>query len=210
MKETRPLVWTALLLGVLLATGAALAQPVVHQATGIAFPDDVAGFTRYRTHDFERTQAGSGYGYEYRRPGMLATVYIYTFPFPAVPTDVNDPLLVSHFDQTLEGLKLAAKMQGGVMREPLRGTTMPIETDSGSVPVRWSMFILSGPGGAANSRLYIWPAHGHLFKIRMTASPMAGLDLTKSPEPGELQAAAKNRIKVQDDFIRFIVGLSLP
>ena len=75
-----------------------------HPATGLIFPDSVEGIIRGNVKDYEGTNPGLGVSVSYDRPGITVTVYIYTFGFKSIPSDLSSPTLKNHFAQVMQDI----------------------------------------------------------------------------------------------------------
>jgi hypothetical protein len=157
------------LVGLGCAVPAVLAEPVVHQRTGISFPDEIAGFERIGVKDFEALRPGFGFSYVYRTAdGVTASVYVYTAGLPRVPDDLAHPVFAFVREQTVREVLQVAQSRG----ESARATweeTIKVSSQRGEVPVLSDGFIISAPAGPRNSFVWLWPARGHFIKIRMTS-----------------------------------------
>ena len=69
----------------LTAAGPAIAEPVAFQ--GLAFPDQIAGFSRGQSNNLERRHPGLGQATAYRNERWTATVYIYDLQRRDIPDD---------------------------------------------------------------------------------------------------------------------------
>jgi hypothetical protein len=65
----------------------------------LSFPEDVAGFTRGETTDFEKDSAGLGYGVSYAKQGWWGDVFIYDMGNESISDDPNSQQVRSHFEQ---------------------------------------------------------------------------------------------------------------
>ena len=114
------------------------AAPVVHEPTGIAFPDEIAGFSRAEIGDYESERRGLGTAYNYRTTtGVLATVYVYTAGLSDVPADISHPLMRRLHEQTLKEIDQAARMHNEIARCTSCGAfrRVPLRPRSWSRPI---------------------------------------------------------------------------
>ncbi len=154
----------------------AYGAPVAHQASGIVFPDEIAGFSRERVEDYESKQAGLGFSYAYKTSaGVIGTVYVYTAGLPAVPANIDHPVMGQLREQTIRDIEQVARSRNEVVRPGSKGT-IKVNTEAGEVAVLFDSFIVSSPHGARNTFLWLWSARGHFLKIRVTREPTGVLD----------------------------------
>lgn len=166
----------ALAVVVLLVAAACRAEPALHGPTGIAFPDELAGFTRTGFHDYEAERPGLGVSYAYRTPqGINATVYLYTAGLKAVPTDLNHPAFAQLRAQTVREIAAFAEGRGEAVRQVARDT-LKVATPRGDVPVFYDAFVISGQAGGRDTYALLWPARRHFMKIRITRNPGQDID----------------------------------
>lgn len=180
MTAFRRLVTTAFRLGALLfVVGLALpayAEPIVHQATGIVFPDEIAGFSRSGVKDYESERAGLGFSYAYKTTtGVAGTIYVYTAGLSSVPTAIDHPVMGQLRNQTISEIEQFARSRNEAVRPGQKGT-LKVSTDSGEVTVLFDSFIVSSPSGARNTFVWLWSSRGHFLKIRVTREPTGVLD----------------------------------
>ena len=159
----------------------AYAAPVVHQPTGISFPDEIAGFARDRVEDYESKAPGLGFGYHYRTTtGAFASVYVYTVGISNVPASIDHPVMGKLREQTVREILQFAQSRSEAAQHTLQ-ETIKVKTDSGEVPVLFDGFIVNSPGGARNTFVWLWTSRGHFLKVRVTRVPAGDLD------PGQLR-----------------------
>jgi hypothetical protein len=75
-----------------------------HPATGLIFPDSVAGIVKGNVKDFEGTNPGLGVSVPYDRPGITVTVYVYNLRLRSIPADLSSPIFKNHFAQVLQDI----------------------------------------------------------------------------------------------------------
>ncbi len=92
----------------LLAASMAAAETYRHPATGLVFPDTIAGMNKGKVTVFEQPELGVGIGYNL--PGVSMTIFIYNLGFKAVPADVSSPVFKAQFDQAVGDIYQAGKM----------------------------------------------------------------------------------------------------
>lgn len=73
----------------------------LHRATGIEFPDKIAGLENVKVTDYEDRYPGLGIGVSYRHSGIKADIYLYKGRFPQIPQGINSPLITHHFEQVV-------------------------------------------------------------------------------------------------------------
>jgi len=159
-----------LTLAAMLLASVVAAEPVINVATGIEFPDSIAGYERVGVNNFETQKPGLGYSYVYRtREGITASVYVFNLQLERVPDNVADPQIEAIRKMAADEVILAAKMRGS-SAEKTFSITDRVKTSRGLVNVDFDMFRTHGPTFITFT--WIWTARNHIFKIRLTPSPM--------------------------------------
>ena len=86
--------------------------PDRHAATGLNFPAQIAGATKYGSTDFAKT-AGKpelGYGWNYRiGDQLIATVYVYDLSIRSIPDGPSSPVVQQQFQTSLQEIYQLAK-----------------------------------------------------------------------------------------------------
>lgn len=86
--------------------------PDRHAATGLSFPQQIAGATRFGSTDFGKT-AGKpelGYGWNYRiGDQLIATVYVYDLSIRSIPDGPSSPVVQQQFQTSLQEIHQLAK-----------------------------------------------------------------------------------------------------
>jgi len=161
------------------------AEPVVHQPTGIVFPDDIAGFERGRAVNHEERQAGLGFSYGYHLgPGVNATVYVYSARQCPVPAGIDTPAVTGMRDQTLDEIRQYYGAAEEVSRDVAR-----YPGQSGDVPVLLDVLKVRSDGVQVETMVWLWASRDHFIKIRLSgAAPFA------EPEAARKFAAAVVRL----------------
>jgi len=90
------------LLAFFVASDVAAQQPVTF--FGLTFPRKIGGAQLGKSHDFEKTSPGAGYGVEYLRPGWAVHVYIYDLGLPSIPEDVQSGTVKQTFEEAKEAI----------------------------------------------------------------------------------------------------------
>lgn len=149
----------------------AAAEAITHQASGIAFPDEIAGFQREGVNDHESKSPGLGFSYHYKLPTrVLASIYICTAGVSSVPTAIDHPVMGQLREQTVREIGQFAQSRGDIARHSLNAT-IKVKTDSGEVPVLFDGFIISSPGGGRNTFAFLWSARGHSAESAFRTRP---------------------------------------
>lgn len=153
------------------------AEPYLHAATGIVFPDRVAGLERHHmVTDYETSTPGLGVSVAYNGPDIVVTVYLYTMGLSEVPADVNDPVFRGTFRSAAD--EIAKLNEYGYYS----GLTTLFE---GNVPLSnagTGRQVLHGhyryfkvqDGVDCQSHLYLTNYRNHFFKVRYTYDIVAG------------------------------------
>lgn len=160
----------ALVLSWLWLAAGALAEPVTHTASGIVFPENVAGFERTRVHDYESKHPGLGFSYSYRSAGAFATVYVYTAGLSAVPSDIKHPALRKLREQTAREIVEFARSRGETAKQTIQ-RTVTARTPTGELPILFDGFTIDAPKtGLRSTYGWLWTTRGHFLKVRLTRS----------------------------------------
>lgn len=166
----------ALILSWLWLAAGALAEPVTHTASGIVFPENVAGFERTGVHDYESKHPGLGFSYSYRSAGRFATVYVYTAGLSAVPSDIKHPAFIKLREQTEREIVEFARSRGETAKQTIQGT-VTARTSTRKVPILVDGFTIDAPKtGARSTYAWLWAARGHFLKVRLTRRGEEGAD----------------------------------
>jgi len=75
----------------------AFAEPYRHEATGLVFPDLLAGMEKWRVTDLEKDRPGFGVSIGYNAPGITLTIYVYNLGMKSIPSDPKDPVFIDQF-----------------------------------------------------------------------------------------------------------------
>ncbi len=174
---------TTLVLALLgLALGGAVAQgqpqeappqrvpaPDRHPATGLNFPPQIAGATRYGSTDYGKT-AGKpelGYGWNYRIGDQLvATVYVYNLSIRSIPDGPTSPVVQQQFQTSLLEIYQLAKYN---RYEDIKTAKEPADCAIGGIIFRcitlWA--IRSIDKKPVYSALMLTGYRNHFLKLRL-------------------------------------------
>lgn len=143
-------------------------EPYRHKATGLVFPVQLAALAKGDVTDYESKHPGLGISVGYDRPGITATIYLYTLNLKSVPADLAAPVMQQHF-------KLAA---GEVLRTGKAGTyadlkqTAEEEVDWGApqqgTRALHAAFSFTVDSTARLSHLYLTSYRDYFLKVRFT------------------------------------------
>ena len=130
----------------------------------IELPNNIAGFECLEVCDYEKTNAGLGFGIEYNIAGCKATIYIYDKQ-NIVPNDLDDELVVNEFNQALSDIfSFNEKVELETVIEPQKLDTKGIG------------FLFAGyryadmDGEIVNSLIFLTALLGSFVKVRLTFS----------------------------------------
>lgn len=159
---------------ILLVPGILLADPIVHQPTGIAFPDEIAEFTRGGEVDYESRSPGAGYSYGYNlKPNIAATVYVYSATQCPVPSGTGDAVARMR-EQTIGEIRQVWALEGRSV-DALSREVMQFKGEKGDVGVFFDLFKIRET--EQTTALWLWAARGHFVKVRLTnVAPRQGDD----------------------------------
>lgn len=135
-------------------------EPYLHRATGIVFPDKIAGFENTKVTDYEAMQPGLGIGISYRQPKIRADIYLYKGGLSRIPEGINSSLITQHFQQCVNdihngGYSSVKKLSAG-------------EISLGNQPALSASFSYSENDIEEVSYLYLTGYDNHFLKIRFT------------------------------------------
>ncbi|MDP3259705.1 MAG: hypothetical protein Q8M34_03845 [Thermodesulfovibrionales bacterium] len=139
-----------------------------HPATGLIFPDSVAGIVRGDVTDFEGKNPGLGVSVAYDRPGITVTLYIYTFGFKSIPSDLSSPALRTHFAQVMQDIyEVEKRGYYKFVNKTAEGITF-LRTDKTGPQALFASFSYVQNGIERLSRVYLLGHKQHFVKIRFT------------------------------------------
>lgn len=100
----------------------ARAEEYRHPATGLVFPEVLAGMGQISVHDYEPQSPGLGVSVGYQSPGATATIYLYTEGVAAIPDGVDSPEVKGHFRQVVADIVAYGRSNDhGNMRKTAQG-----------------------------------------------------------------------------------------
>ena len=139
-----------------------------HPATGLVFPDSVAGIVKGNVKDFEGTNPGLGVSVPYDRPGITVTVYIYTFGFKSIPNDLSSPALKNHFAQVMQDIyEVEKRGYYKFVKKTAEGITF-LRADKTGPQALSASFSYVQNGVERLSKVYLLGHKQHFLKIRFT------------------------------------------
>lgn len=139
-----------------------------HPATGLIVPDSVEGIVRGDVKDFEGTNPGLGVSVAYDRPGITTTVYIYTFGFKSIPSDLLSPTLKNHFAQVIQDIyEVEKRGYYKFVKKTAEGITF-LRTDKTGPQALSASFSYVQNGVERLSKVYLLGHKQHFVKIRFT------------------------------------------
>lgn len=110
--------------------------PDRHPATGLMFPPQIAGATKYGSTDYGKT-AGKpelGYGWNYRiGDQLIATVYVYDLSIRSIPDGPSSPVVQQQFQTSLQEIYQLAKYN---RYEDIKTAKGPTDCTFGSIVFR--------------------------------------------------------------------------
>lgn len=168
--------WSALraclLIGIsLLLFQTSSAEPYRHSATGIMFPDIVAGLERQpNVTDYEASTPGLGVSVAYDAPGIIATVYLYTMGMHDIPVDVDAPAIKTVFRSAADEIEALNEYgyYSGLITLFERTEPMSNAATGRQVLHGHYRFLMVQPQIESLSHLYLTSYRNHFFKIRYT------------------------------------------
>lgn len=148
----------------LLAASMTGAEPYKNPATGLVFPDTMAGMAKGRVTVFDKPELGAGVGYN--APGAAMTVFIYNLGMKEIPADTSSPVFKGQFDQAAGDIVQAGKT--GVIENVKRlpgpeAVKMPGKTGRKALS---ASFTFSMQGRDMSSKLYLTQYRNNWIKLR--------------------------------------------
>ena len=140
-------------------------EPLIHKETGISFLDELAGFERTDYDEYELSELGVSYGYK-SKDGDVATIYIYNAGITNIPNDVKNPIITQQREREVVGIIKYYQKKGKSVQHTIENATLKIPGNNKNIQVLFDAFIVRTP--AIYTELWLWPARGNIFKIRMT------------------------------------------
>jgi hypothetical protein len=162
----------AALLAALIAGAASAQSQVVY--FGLPFPENVAGFARGSTHDFEKTHPGLGYSVKYTRRPWFADIYIYDMRLRTIPEDPRSDAVRSQFERA-EGDIFAQQKSGRYQNVALRGR-YSIADGNKRDRVTCGNFTLTRGTAKLDSYLCVAGWRNKFVKFRISAPTASGND----------------------------------
>lgn len=171
----------------------ALAAEYRHPATGLVFPETLAGMGRISVHDYEPDSPGMGVSVGYKGPGMTATIYLYAAGMDAIPDGIDSPEVKEHFRQVVEEIVAYGRSNKQEdMRKTAEGEasfgTPGAERRALSADFRFSL-----DGASRRSKVDLLGWQNHFLKVRYTYE--TDVKDTAERTHGELMDLLADRMK---------------
>lgn len=150
----------------LVAALPAAAEPYKNPATGLVFPDAMAGMAKGKVTVFDAAELGVGIGYNL--PGASITVFLYNLGMKEIPADVTSPDFKRQFEQAVGDIFQAGKM--GVLQNISRlpgNEIVTVPGGSGRKALSAS-FTFRMQERDVNSKLYLTQYRNNWVKLRFT------------------------------------------
>jgi hypothetical protein len=136
------------------------AAPYRHPATGLVFPDQLAGLNGVGITEFDEGHPGSDVGIGYNGRNIVLTIYLY---YPSAPS-FDTPDFKKHFDACVEEI-----MKGRFKGEKTAEGTVFLKSVRGSLPVQFASFAgVDKNLGEFVTSIYLTVYKGLFLKIRYT------------------------------------------
>lgn len=148
--------------------GGAFAADYRHPATGLVFPETLAGMARISVHDYEPDTPGLGISVGYQAPGTAATIYLYTMGREAIPDGTDAPEVQEHFRQVIGDIVAHGQASG---HERLRKTAERVAAYGRPGAQRMALaadFRYSLQGETRRSKVDLLGWQNHFLKVRYT------------------------------------------
>ncbi len=150
-------------------TPQAVAAPATDEATGLTFPSQIGGVAQLKSMDYGRShnRPDLGYSWSYAAPGRLsATVYVYDLGKPTVPFGATSSEVAGQFQQSLDDIYRAAKLNRYDDLQPFQG---PDNCKIG--PLTFRCATLSAVTAKGNNHVFtaamVTGYRNHYLKIRI-------------------------------------------
>ncbi len=147
-----------------LAASITAAETYKNPATGLVFPDAMAGMSKSKVTVFDSPELGVGVAYN--APGASMMVFIYNLGMKEIPTDVSSPVFKEHLDRAIGDIYQAEKMGAIQNVKRLPGgevTTMPGKPGRKALV---ALFTFRMQGRDMNSKLYLTQYKNNWVKLR--------------------------------------------
>ena len=139
-----------------------------HPATGLEFPDTIAGMMKGNVTDFEKKHPGLGVSIGYNGPGITVTIYLYNLGLKSISNDVAAPIQQKHFNEAVQEVYWAGKKgYYRSLKELGKGTTFLGSNHVGPKAL-FASFNYIQNGIERLSKLYLTGYENHFLKIRFT------------------------------------------
>ncbi len=161
----------------------AFAEPYRHEATGLVFPDRLAGMEKWRVTDFEKEQPGLGVSIGYTGPGITLTLYVYNLGLKSIPSDPKDKILTDQFAAGVQDIYRAGEAGAYTNLTRLYEKEISLTPAENSPKALLAEFSLLKRAKEGRSILILMGYKDHFVKIRYTYDKtlerMAGMVLQK-------------------------------
>ncbi len=135
-----------------------------HHATGIVFPDKIAGLENLVVNDFEAKNSGLGIGLRYSKGDIKADIYLYNCDLAHISDGINSTLITQHF-KLLVGDMFSSEKKGHYhsVNKLSEG-----EISLGNQPALSASFSYFQADIERVSNIYLTGFDKHFLKIRFT------------------------------------------
>ena len=153
-------VWLAVFLVLMVWAYDSSAAPYRHPATGLVFPDQLAGLNNVGVTEFDKAHPGSDVGIGYNGRNIILTIYLY---YPSAP-GFGSSGFKEHFDACVDEI-----MKGRFRGQKTTEGTVSLKPAPANLSAQFASF--SGVDkdlGEFVSSLYLTVYKGRFLKIRYT------------------------------------------
>ena len=145
------------------------AKPYTNPATGLIFPDKLAGLDRGKVTKFEKKHPGLGVSIGFNAPGITVTIYIYNLKYKKIPADLKSKIFQQHFAQVIGDVKhYGQKGKYRYLEEVSQGEIFLDEKTKKGAKSLVASFSYTQSGKNRLSKLYLMGYRNNFLKIRFT------------------------------------------
>jgi hypothetical protein len=141
-----------------------------HPASGIDFPEKLAGLNRVSVANYEITEPGLGISVGYNAPQIWANIYVYDSGFTNIPDGAESELVKTSLKSAVDDIFKAYEMgkYDGVVKLSEEKNTL--SNSQASLEALSVLLIISKHGNKNHSYTYLTGHNNHLLKIRFSYS----------------------------------------
>jgi hypothetical protein len=172
-----------LLFTLFIPTLAAAAEAYRHVPSGFECPVELARFTLTEVYDYETQRPGQGVSCTYvaKDAPYGADIYLFNNGLKSVPADISNPVVVQLRERTLKDIEQSARNHGETARIADQAV-LTADTGRGTILAYYDALTITTPKAPLTTWVWLWTAHNHFVKIRMTRAGQGSLSPRRARE----------------------------